>query len=225
MSLPDVDLVVFDLAGTTVEDGGEVPAAFTAALRQFDIAVTADRLRAVRGASKRQAVLDLVPPGADRAARAERVYAAFCEDLAARYAAGGVRAIAGAIDAFAWLRDRGIRIALTTGFDRALTGLLLDALGWAGGTADAVICGDEVPQGRPAPYLIFRAMERTRTIDVRRVATVGDTALDLRAGWHAGVRWNVGVLSGAHDRRTLEAAPHTQLLPSVAQLPDLWPAG
>lgn len=36
--------------------------------------------------------------------------------------------------------------------------------------------------------------------------------------------WNVGVLSGAHGRARLEAAPHTHLLPSVASLSSLWPA-
>ncbi len=89
---------------------------------------------------------------------------------------------------------------------------------------DAVVCGDDVSQGRPAPYLIIHAMEATGTTNVRRVANVGDTALDLKAGYNAGVGWNIGVLSGAHDRQLLERTPHTQLLPSVAALFSLWSA-
>ena len=54
---------------------------------------------------------------------------------------------------------------------------------------------------------------------------VGDTELDLRAGWNAGVGWNVGVLSGAHPRERLEGAPHTHLIESVASLPDLGDPG
>jgi hypothetical protein len=38
------------------------------------------------------------------------------------------------------------------------------------------------------------------------------------------VRWNIGVLSGAHDRAMLEAAPHTLLLGSVAELTRVWAA-
>jgi phosphoglycolate phosphatase-like HAD superfamily hydrolase len=87
-----------------------------------------------------------------------------------------------------------------------------------------VVCGDDVTQGRPAPYLIFRAMEATGASSVHSVANVGDTTLDLQAGHNAGVRWNVGVLSGAHDRQALERAPHTHLLLSVAELTGLWPA-
>lgn len=218
----DIGLVVFDMAGTTVEDRGQVPLALAAALRQAGLSVSPEQLRAVRGASKRQVILECLPPTGDRAARADRVYAAFREELARHYAVGGVRAVPGASETFEWLRQRGIRLALTTGFDRETTGLLLGALGWDHGMAEAVVCGDDVAQGRPAPYLIFRAMEATGTTDVQQVASVGDTALDLQAGCHAGVRWNIGVLSGAHDRRTLEAEPHTHLLSSVAALPELW---
>jgi phosphonatase-like hydrolase len=123
---------------------------------------------------------------------------------------------------FDWLRRRNVRIALNTGFDRTITGLLLDALGWREGVVDAVVCGDEVRQGRPAPYLIFRAMEAAGATSVHRVMNVGDTELDLRAGWNGGVGWNVGVTSGAHPRERLEQAPHTHLIESVASLPELW---
>jgi phosphonatase-like hydrolase len=129
--------------------------------------------------------------------------------------ANGVRSIDGAEQVFSQLRAAGVHVALNTD-------LLLTALGWLAGTRDAVICGDDVPQGRPAPYLIFRAMEATGATSVHRVANVGDTSLDLQAGHNAAVRWNIGVLSGAHSRQILEQARHTQLLPSVADLPGLW---
>jgi phosphoglycolate phosphatase-like HAD superfamily hydrolase len=52
------------------------------------------------------------------------------------------------------------------------------------------------------------------------VAVTSDT-LDLQAGRNAGVRFNIGVLCGAHDRDVLAAEPHTHLLASVADLPAL----
>ena len=58
-------------------------------------------------------------------------------------------------------------------------------------------------------------------MNVRRVVNVGDTALDLESGWNAGVGYNIGVLSGAHGRDQLQQAPHTHLLASVADLPEL----
>jgi phosphonatase-like hydrolase len=217
----ELKLVVFDMAGTTVLDGGEVPAAFSAALAEQGISVTKEQLNAVRGASKRQAVLSLMPDGPQRQVRADAAYAAFKKDLARRYA-DGVRPVPGAAQTFGWLRERGVRVALNTGFDREITELLLAGLGWARGVVDAIVCGDEVRRGRPAPQLIFRCMEATEVDGARSIAVVGDTTLDLQAGRNAGARWNIGVLSGAHSRELLEQQPHTHLLSSVAELPTIF---
>jgi phosphonatase-like hydrolase len=216
------ELVVLDLAGTTVRDRGEVPATFTAVLAAEGIALPPDGLAAVRGASKREVVRALLPPGPECDARAERVFATFRERLAARYRDEGVEPVAGADELLRALRARDVRVAFNTGFDGEITALLLASLGWDHGIADAVVCGDDVRAGRPAPYLIFHAMERTGIRDVRRVAVVGDTVLDLEAGHNARVAWNVGVLTGAHDRARLATAPHTHLLASVAELKALW---
>lgn len=215
MTLPT--LVVFDMAGTTVEDGGQVPAAFTAALAAHGIGVTPDQISRVRGASKRQAIREFVP--GDEAAT--RVYEAFRRELAARYAAEGVKAIPGATDAFAALRADGIKVALTTGFDRDITALLIGALSWED-AVDTIVCGDDVAQGRPAPDLIRGAMANVAVTDPSLVAAVGDTALDLEAGAAAGVGWNIGVLSGAHGRDALERSPHIHIIGSVADLRRLW---
>lgn len=213
-----VDLVVCDMAGTTVLDEGQVPAAFTAALAEHGVEVTADAIDKLRGASKRQAISELLPVTADRVERTERVYRSFRAQLERVFGAG-VRAVPGAADTLRLLRSRRIKIALNTGFDRDTTDLLLTALGWNGGFVDTVVCGDEVAQGRPAPDLIRACMKATGIRDPARVAAVGDTILDLRAGHNAGVRYNIGVLSGAHRREQLEREPHTHLIGSIAELP------
>ena len=55
--------------------------------------------------------------------------------------------------------------------------------------------------------------------DVRSLAVAGDTANDLLAGWRAGAGVVAGVLTGAHGRAELEAAPHTHILDGIADLP------
>ncbi|MEW6322652.1 MAG: phosphonatase-like hydrolase [Acidobacteriota bacterium] len=214
-------LVVLDMAGTTVRDDGQVPGAFREALAAAGVTVSDDAVAGVRGASKREAVAALLPDGPDRVARAAAVYADFHVRLADRFAAG-VSEVPGAAAAIRALRARGIRVAFGTGFDRDIATMLLAALGWTD-LADAVVCGDEVGAGRPAPDLIRRAMALTGMADPSAVAAAGDTVLDLRAGAAAGVGWNIGVLSGAHDRATLAREPHTHLVASVADLPALWP--
>ena len=209
------------MAGTTVKDSGEVARAFAAALADHGVEASAEQINAVRGASKREAIATLVAPkyGAD-AARVEAVYGSFKNHLQ-RVFTREAGPVAGAPETFAWLRKHNIKLALNTGFDRDITGILLDALRWRG-IADAVICGDDVPQGRPAPYMIFRAMEATATVDVRHVLNIGDTVSDLQAARNAGVAVSVGVLSGAHRREQLLREPHTCLIDSIADLPKVW---
>jgi phosphonatase-like hydrolase len=219
--MKQIRLVVSDIAGTTVHDGGEVAQAFGAALADHGVEASAAQINAVRGASKREAIATLVAPkyGSD-AARVEAVYASFKGHLQ-RLFTRTARPVDGAPQTFAWLREHGVRLALNTGFDRDITHILLEALKWRE-VADAVICGDDVKQGRPAPYMIFRAMELTGTVDVRTVLNVGDTVSDLQAAHNAGVGVSVGVLSGAHQREQLVREPHTRLIDSVAGLPALW---
>jgi phosphonatase-like hydrolase len=138
--------------------------------------------------------------------------------------AGGGKEIPGARDAIMRLRSAGIRVALTSGFDRGLIADIVAHCGWDD-LFDAIVYPDEVPAGRPAPDLIFRAMEKLLVQPVARVAVIGDTTLDLQAGANAGAGCVIGALSGAlsgaHDVGTLGRSPHTHLLPSIADLPRL----
>jgi phosphoglycolate phosphatase len=219
--MSQIRLVIFDLAGTTVKDDGQVPRAFEAALGEHGIHATAEDIQRVRGSSKREAILHFFPeaPGRDRVADA--AYRSFRDHLARLYAADGIRPIDGVRDVFEWLKRRDVGLALNTGFDRDVTRLLLDALRWHD-VASIVVCGDDVRAGRPAPDMILRAMALAAVGSPRHVANVGDTVLDLQAANHAHVGWNIGVLTGAHGRAALEAAPHTHLVDSVRDLPALW---
>ncbi|HXW05503.1 MAG TPA: phosphonatase-like hydrolase [Vicinamibacterales bacterium] len=216
-----IRLVVFDLAGTTVRDGGEVVTAFTRALEEHGVAVTPAELAAVRGSSKREAILRFVRNGPDRQERGHLAYRSFRRHLETLYSAGGVAPVPGAEQTFRELRGRGIRVALNTGFDRDITTRLLSALGWSDRIVDTVVCGDDVKEGRPAPDLIFAAMQRSGIDAPAQVANVGDTTLDLLAGWRVGVAINIGVTSGAHTRAQLEAAPHTHVVESVGDVPSV----
>jgi phosphoglycolate phosphatase-like HAD superfamily hydrolase len=84
-----------------------------------------------------------------------------------------------------------------------------------------MVSRDEVAAGRPAPYLIFRAIERCRCRSVHEAVNVGDTPLDLQSAANAGVALNVGVLTGMYRREHLVCEPQDALLASIADLPAL----
>jgi phosphonatase-like hydrolase len=202
--MDSIELVVFDLAGTTIEDRGQVPETFTTVLRSHGIDVTDEALCAARGASKREVIYRFVKEqflGAqsDILARTDQLCDEFRAHLTRKYTDGGISAVPGAVDTFTWLHTHGVKTAVNTGFDRVITETILAALGWEKGTIDGIVCSSDVPQGHPAPYMIFRAMEATGVISVRRVACVGDKVLDLQAGWNAAVQWNLG----SHERNAL----------------------
>jgi phosphonatase-like hydrolase len=182
-------------------------------------------LKELKGSSKQHVIRTFVERqwGACDAGNGERIrraYDDFKRALESKFANGGTKTVRGADEAFAWLKARQILCATTTGFYRAVTDAILRAAGWQD-TFVANICSDDVPEGRPAPYMIFRAMEAARIGDVRAVLNVGDTPLDLQAGARAGVLGVIGVLSGIHDADRLRRESPNHLIASVADLPSL----
>jgi phosphonatase-like hydrolase len=214
----DIKLVVLDLVGTLVADDGQVEQAFERALGTYGLKLSAVQLAEVRGLRKRDAIELLIEGAPDAEANPAEVYAGFREELKAEYRRQPPRLPPGVAQLLDWLAAQPLRSAVNTGLDRDLAAILLDAVPHA---FQAVVTGDEVTAARPAPFLVFRAMERTGITSVHHVAVAGDTAADLRAGWNAGARVNVGVLSGAHSRERLEREPHTHLIESLAELPAI----
>ena len=224
MTANPIRLVVFDIAGTIIEDHGEVVNAFSQALHESGIKFTDAELREWKGASKREVIRHFVerqfgedPQSPDRIAA---TYSNFRTQIENHYRGRGIAPIPGADATFLWLRERNIEIATTTGFYRELTNLILDQTGWRD-MFHVSICSSDVAHGRPAPDMILRAMQGAGVTDPAQVINVGDTPLDLQAGTNAKVRGVVGVLTGLHGRERLQREPHTDILDSVAGLPEL----
>ena len=212
-------LAVLDMAGTTVRDDGVVDEAFTTALVSVGVLPDTPRFAAAEvyvrdtmGQSKADVFAVLLDP--DEAKRATDEFARAYERIVAE---GRVQPMAGARDVFATLRARGVKVCLTTGFAPSTRDALLASLDW-GKEIDLALSPADCGRGRPAPDMIIGAMDRLGVADAGAVAVVGDTTSDLEAGTNAGARAVIGVLSGAHDRATLEGAPHTDLINDVTEL-------
>jgi phosphonatase-like hydrolase len=220
-------LVLFDLAGTTIEDHDVVARCLVHALRSVGAAIDVEEANAVMGLPKPVAIAQLLAKH-DRTSIApldsERVVAAtsvFQEEILRHYGSpGAVVPIAGAEETIDILREHGVKIAIDTGFSAVVADAILDRLGWiAEGRIDARVASDEVHRGRPAPDLLFEAMRRCKVTDVRAVAKVGDTPADLGEGKNAGCGWVIGVTYGTHSREELVQHPHTALIDDIRELP------
>lgn len=220
---PPIRLVVLDMAGTTVADGGAVTGAFREALGAVGFSPDGPEgeaeafIRRTMGQAKIAVFTELFGGDSGRAGVANATFEAAFDRAVGR---GGVVPIPGAETALAWLRQAGIRTCLTTGFSPSTRDRTLDALGWRD-AVDLVLSPADAGRGRPWPDMILAAVLRLEIDDVAQVAVVGDTASDLLAGTRSGASLVVGVLTGAHSRAELSAAPHTHLVDSVADLPLL----
>ncbi len=220
-----IQLVVFDMAGTTVFDGDAVNASFRAALTAHGVEADAALVDTVMGYHKPEAIRVILEAVGRPAAPADvnPVHAAFVARMRDYYATDpAVREIPGAAAAFARLRAAGVKVALDTGFGRSIADAVLTRLGWdVPGTIDATITSDEVARGRPHPDMIRALMARLGVADPAAVAKVGDTAVDMDEGTNAGCGLVIGVTTGSFTREQLAARPHTHVVPSVAAVPDL----
>ncbi|MFJ4046374.1 phosphonatase-like hydrolase [Microbacterium sp. NPDC089987] len=218
--MTSIELVVLDMAGTTVRDDGVVEQAFQRAAERTGVAHRMpwdDALQYVRdtmGQSKIEVFTHL--SGGDRAA-AERATAAFEGAYDEIVAEQGAEEIPGAREAIEQLKADGIRVALTTGFAPVTRDALLDALGWHD-LVDVALSPIDAGRGRPHPDLVLSALMRTGTSSVQAVAVAGDTVSDVRSGLRAGAGFVAGVLTGAHDEAAILDAGAHAALPSIVDL-------
>jgi phosphoglycolate phosphatase-like HAD superfamily hydrolase len=152
-------------------------------------------LKEWKGAAKREVIRHFVQPQAGAVSQSieivEQTYQLFRSELQ-ELCRGGICPIAGADDTFLWCRERGIQLATTTGFYSEIRDAIWDATGWRN-AFDANICGSDVMRGRPAPFMIFRAMETAGIADVRQVGK-------RRRYSYAGVAGVVGALTGSRNK-------------------------
>src|SRR5262245_15800404 len=188
-----IELVVFDLAGTTVYDGDSVGSTFRTALAARGVNADPSAVNAVMGLPKPEAIRILLeqfgrPHGVGPTIEIiDALHADFTRRMCDYYAMSpDVREVPGASAVFAELPRGGIKVAVNTGFFRPIVNVLLGRLGWqVPDVIDASAASDEVPRGRPHPDMIRLLMTRLGVNDTRRVAKVGDTPVDLEEGTNA----------------------------------------
>lgn len=221
----NIELVVFDMAGTTVNDEDGVNRCLRAALAHVGVEVTPEAVNEVMGIPKPEALRQLL----ERYARPDLIgqIATIHDDFVRRMidfyrTDPSVHEIAGAAETFRRLRAAGIKVALDTGFNRDIADVVLARLGWQDGDlVDATVTSDEVERGRPHADLVEKAMRDLGIRDAAHVAKVGDTPADLAEAAAAGCAMAVGVTEGSHTAEQLKPHPHTHLIGTVAELPAL----
>jgi phosphonatase-like hydrolase len=213
------ELACFDMAGTTMSDGGLVLEAFRRTIDELGVigdeaAAAQEYVIETMGQSKIEVFTALFDDGASRANAAFEVH--FVD--AAREL--GVSEVPGARSTVEALRDLGFKVALTTGFSPATREVLIQALGWSD-LFDLRVSPADAGRGRPSPDMLLWCVLKLKATSVGSVIAVGDTASDMLAGTRAGAGLCVGVRTGTDDAERLLANGADVVLDSVVDLLEL----
>lgn len=211
MSNNAIQLAVFDIAGTTVKDKGNVADAFIQAFTKYDYRIPEEEVYTLMGYKKPEAIkmmLEKYYPGAISSNRniVSKIHDAFTAAMIHFYETdASIEPMADAEYVFSQLQAMDIKVALNTGFGSMITEVILKRLGWnRTKLIDFVISSDEVKYGRPHALMIQEAMKAVRVQHAAQVVKIGDTEVDIAEGRTAGCGLVVAVTTGAYTKEQLQ---------------------
>ena len=201
---------ILDWAGTTVDYGCMAPAAvFIETFRQRGIDVSTVQARAPMGMFKKdhiRTIIQMEPVAAQwqtqygRPCGEEDVEAMYHDFLPLQLAVIAQHAdvIPGTLDALNDFRQRGLKIGSTTGYTRAIMDRLAPLAAEKGYVPDAIVCADEVPAGRPQPWMMFQNAQQLGVYPMASIVKIGDTVPDIEEGLNAGT-WTIGLVKTGNE--------------------------
>ena len=221
-----VRLAVFDIAGTTVADDHAVANAFCKAFESYGYdEVSEEDVKPLMGYNKPLAirmVLEKLRIDWDMAL-IEDIHEEFVNEMMDYYEySPDVKPMMQAENVFLLLKEKGIKVALNTGFSKNIADVIVHRLQWKErGLIDDYIASDEVEEGRPKPFMIQALMQRAGIIDSKEVIKIGDTEVDVNEGRNAGCALVVAVTTGAFTKQQLEEYHPDHIIDDLSQLPAL----
>lgn len=218
--MENVRLVIFDVAGTTAKDNGLVVKAFEEAIiasgfepNTVDMDKAIEYVKATMGQRKIDVLRNIFQNDVTKALIA---HTKFDEAYRLMVHKGYLEEFDGVSELFSHLNQKGIGVAVTTGFPRSILGEIIEKLNWTN-LINISVASDEVNEGRPAPDMIFESIRRynkkfSTDITPSEVIVVGDTDSDMQSGVRANVKHIVGVTSGSMDKSILLTSGATNVL-------------
>lgn len=202
-----IEAVIFDWAGTTVDYGCMAPIyAMQDAFSHANLSITLDEIRKPMGMLKIdhiKTVLDMdrvknhfheifkrYPEISD----IQSIYEQFEKNIFANLDQY-TTLIAGILSVQDYCRKKNIKIGSTTGYTKDMVKIVADSAKQQGYLPDYIVASDQVKQGRPYPYMLFENLVALDVKDMRKVLKVGDTIVDIEEGLYAGC-WTIGVIKG-----------------------------
>nr|WP_297782450.1 phosphonatase-like hydrolase [uncultured Allomuricauda sp.] len=217
-----IELAVFDMAGTTVNEDNVVYKTVRAALEKAGVEVSLDTvLEFGAGKEKFKAIADILEATKTTGIDPNIVFEDFKGMLEEAYENLEVTTYDGIEELFKLLKSKDVKVVLNTGYDQKTAKSLLNKLDWVPGKQiDALITADDVVKGRPSSEMIDKAMAMFGITASDKVLKAGDSVIDIEEGKNANCGLTVGVLTGAQTREQLATAEPSMILDSLSDLAE-----
>lgn len=219
---PQIEAVIFDWAGTTIDYGCFAPLdVFIKIFQKRGIEVSHGEAREPMGLQKWQHIRELcnnerianlwkdlfgqLPTNED----VDDLYADF-EPMLFSILPQYCDPVPGAIELVERLRSEGIKIGSTTGYTAEMMAIVAPKAEEYGYIPDSIVTSDNLPAGRPFPWMCYKNAMNLGVYPMKHIIKVGDTISDIQEGVNAGC-WTVGVLKGSSSLGLTES--EVQALP------------
>jgi len=217
-----IRMVIFDMAGTTIDEDNLVYKCIRKALEIHGFPVELHMvLYHCAGKEKKDAIqkmLSLVSSVENDDENVNAIYTTFSELLDEAYAIAPIGLMEGTRAVIYYLKRNGIKIVFNTGYSHEIALRLLEKVNCLpGNDIDALITADMVAYPRPAPDMIQKALLQFQ-IDPKQCLKVGDSIIDIEEGQNAGVGYTIGVTTGAQRREQLQTANPDDILDDIVDL-------
>lgn len=217
-----IQLVVFDIAGTTIDENNVVYKTLQTAINQRGYHFTLDQVLAEgAGKEKSEAIRSILKlkVGPVNEKLVAGIYEDFLLSLKKAYETLSVQPEPGAEELFNILKRRNKRIVLNTGYNLEIAESLVKKVGWTETVEfDRMITSGDVKNNRPDPEMIDLAMDIFRIQDPREVIKIGDSIIDIEEGQNAGCLLSIGITTGAHTYHQLRSANPDYILNNLLEL-------
>ena len=217
-----IRMVVFDMAGTTVNEDNVVYKTLQKAMNEKGFNFSLDEvLLEGAGKEKLQAIKSILRVYAEKEddELSGKIYNRFIELLAAAYDTIQILPQGNAIELFQALKQKNILVVLNTGYNAQTAQSLITKLGWQKGIQyDSLVTATDVEKNRPNPDMIWLAMKQLGISNAAEVVKVGDSIIDIEEGKNAGCGLSIGITTGAHTFAQLQSAKPDYIINNLLEL-------
>lgn len=199
-----IRMVVFDMAGTTIDEDNMVYKCVKKALNDHGIAATLEQvLHHGAGKEKQHAIKDVYTEVMHDIPNSETIltiYQTFQVLLTEAYDHMEMKLFDGVKAMLFFLKKRNIKIVFNTGYTHQVASKILTKVDLIKDRdLDLLVTADMVTNSRPAPDMITYALHHFN-IKPWECIKIGDSAIDILEGKNAKVKYCIGITTGAQTK-------------------------